>query len=206
LETVVAAEVYPTPVRATAHGFSAACGKLGALVAAIIGNYVSDLNTRFLVVPWFGLLGALATFFFLPDTTGLDLKEQERRWAYIRAGKESEYHGVAIHPKHLSFWERIRGVGKHYDAEADYKQRVEEMRADWEAAMEARAAEKEADHLDVFDEDNWSSEVSTFFERTRSKQGGATKSPFKEGVGGVAGANGSPEELKEKDELENGDH
>jgi MFS family permease len=31
---LVAAEVYPTPIRATAHGFSAACGKLGALVAA----------------------------------------------------------------------------------------------------------------------------------------------------------------------------
>ena len=31
---LVAAEVYPTPVRATAHGFSAACGKAGALLAA----------------------------------------------------------------------------------------------------------------------------------------------------------------------------
>ena len=206
LQTVVAAEVYPTPVRATAHGFSAACGKLGALTAAIIGNYVSSLPARFLVVPWFGLLGALVTFLFLPDTTGLDLKEQERRWAYIRSGRESEYHGVAIHPKHLSFWERIRGVGKHYNAEEDYKQRVEEMRADWEAAMEARAAEKEADHLDAFDDDNYSSEVSTFFERTRSKQAGAAKSPFKEGVGGTGGVNGAPEELKEKDEFENGNH
>ena len=31
---LVAAEVFPTPIRATAHGFSAACGKLGALLAA----------------------------------------------------------------------------------------------------------------------------------------------------------------------------
>jgi hypothetical protein len=177
------------------------------LLAAILGNYLSDLNTRFLVVPWFGLLGALATWLFLPDTTGLDLKEQERRWAYIRSGREKEYHGVAIHPKHLSLWERFRGIGKPYNAEEDYKQRVEEMRADWEAAMERRVAEKEAaDHHDAFDDDNWSSEVSTFFERTRPKTAGAAKSPFKEGAGGVAGANGAPEELKEKEEFENGNH
>ena len=178
-------------------------------MATIIGNYVSDLNARFLVVPWFGLLGALATWLFLPDTTGLDLKEQERRWAYIRSGREHEYHGVAIHPKHLSLWERWRGVGKNYNAEEDYKQRVEEMRADWEQAMEARASEKEAERRasfhDVFD-DNWSSEVSTFFERTRSKQAGAAKSPFKEGAGGANSANGTSETLNEKEEFENGNH
>ncbi|TKA21638.1 hypothetical protein B0A50_08836, partial [Salinomyces thailandicus] len=166
---LVAAEVFPTPIRATAHGFSAACGKLGALLAAVLYNYI-EVPTRFLVVPWFGLAGALVTFVFLPDTTGLDLKEQERRWAYIREGRENEYHGVAIHPKHLSLWERMRGVGKNYNAEEDYTQRVEEMRADWEAAMARRTAEKEGAELEV-DDDDWSSEVSTFFERTRAKNG-----------------------------------
>jgi len=38
---LVAAEVYPTPIRATAHGFSAAVGKLGALTAAILYNYIT---------------------------------------------------------------------------------------------------------------------------------------------------------------------
>jgi hypothetical protein len=203
---LVAAEVYPTPVRASAHGFSAACGKLGALLAAILYNYI-DVETRFLVVPWFGLVGAFVTYLFLPDTTGLDLKEQERRWAFIRAGKEKEYHGVAIHPKHLSFWERIRGVGKEYNAEADYAQRVEEMRADWEASMAARVAEKEAaDHDDVFD-DGWSSEVSTFFERTRGKNANAATSPFKKEQGlSVSGGNGTSGKLMEKDEEQNGIH
>jgi hypothetical protein len=200
---LVAAEVYPTPVRASAHGFSAACGKLGALMAALLGSYTA-VTTRFLIVPWFGLAGVIFTYLFLPDTTGLDLKEQERRWAYIRAGREKEYHGVAVHPKHLSTWERLRGIGKQYDAEEDYKQRVEEMRADWEAAMERRVAEKElADEHDAFDDDSWSSEVSTFFERTKGKNGGAAKSPFKQGAGGVAGANGEPNELREKDEIQN---
>ena len=42
---LVAAEVFPTPVRATAHGFSAAWGKLGALLAA------GKIPTTFLVAP-----------------------------------------------------------------------------------------------------------------------------------------------------------
>lgn len=175
---IVAAEVYPTPVRATAHGFSAAVGKLGALFVTILFNYISD-EQRYWVGPWFGLIGALLTVVFLPDTTGLDLKEQERRWAFIRAGRESEYHGVAIHPKHLSWWERFRGVGKYYDPELDYKQRVEEMRADWEAAVAARAAEKEGHDTDLADDD-WSEEVSGFFERTKSNTAGSTTSPYKQ--------------------------
>ena len=171
---LVAAEVFPTPVRASAHGFSAACGKLGALLAAVLFNYI-DVPTRFMVVPWFGLAGALITWLFLPDTTGLDLKEQERRWAFIRDGREHEYHGIAIHPKHLSVWERMRGVGKYYDAEEDYKQRVEEMRADWEAAEARKADEKGAAEEGLDDEDDWSSEVSTFFARTK---GSGVRSPF----------------------------
>ena len=192
---LVAAEVYPTPIRASAHGFSAACGKLGALLAAILYNYI-EVEMRFLVVPWFGLLGALVTYLFLPDTTGLDLKEQERRWAYIRAGREKEYHGIAIHPKHLSVWERFRGVGKPYNAEEDYKQRVEEMRADWEATMARRTAEKEKhDDFDVHDDDDWTSEVSTFFERTRGNNDKAAKSPFSQDNN----TNAPSDEIKEKD-------
>lgn len=179
-------------------GFSAASGKLGALTAAVLYNYIGT-QTKFIVVTWFGLVGALVTFLFLPDTTGLDLKEQERRWAYIRAGREHEYHGVAIHPKHLSFWERIRGVGKYYNAEEDYKQRVEEMRADWEATMARRAAEKEAE-LDDFEhrDDDWSSEVSTFFERTKGRNANSARSPFKASISG--GPPTIEQQVNEKDE------
>lgn len=166
---LVAAEVYPTPIRATAHGFSAACGKLGALTAAILGNYITPKQS-FLVVPWFGLMGMLVTLLFLPDTTGLDLKEQERRWQFIRAGREHDYHGVAVHPKHLSLWERVRGVGRYYDPELDYQQKIDEMRADWESSQARRAHEKEGhfDDDDVHDDSVWSSDVSTYFEKTRT--------------------------------------
>ncbi|KAF3038450.1 hypothetical protein E8E12_001637 [Didymella heteroderae] len=166
---LVAAEVFPTPVRATAHGFSAAAGKAGALLASILYNYI-DTQTKFYFVPWFGLIGALLTWVFLPDTTGLDLKEQERRWACIRAGREHDYHGIAIHWKHLSWWERMRGQHKGYDAKLDYEQKIKEMRAEWVERQQHNFSEKkgweEAEHDDHFD-----TEVHNYFKRTTDGNG-----------------------------------
>lgn len=163
---LVAAEVFPTPIRATAHGFAAAIGKLGALTAAVMYNYISTTQ-KFMIVPWFGLAGMILTLLFLPDTTGLDLKEQERRWHYLRTGREHEYHGPAVHPKHLSVWERVRGVGKHYDAELDYKQKVEELREEWAARQATQTDEKHGPYNDEDDnEDLMESNVRKYFERT----------------------------------------
>ncbi|KAI1993940.1 hypothetical protein LOZ53_001996 [Ophidiomyces ophidiicola] len=163
---LVAAEVFPTPIRATAHGFSAAIGKLGALVAAVMYNYISTTQ-KFHVVPWFGLAGMILTFIFLPDTTGLDLKEQERRWFYIRNGREDEYHGSAVHPSHLSLWERFRGVGKHYDAELDYKQKVQELREEWLASLARHVDEKPRPYTDAdLSEGLGYASVLQYFERT----------------------------------------
>ncbi|KAK4695500.1 hypothetical protein P7C71_g2260, partial [Lecanoromycetidae sp. Uapishka_2] len=187
---LVAAEVYPTPIRATAHGFSAACGKLGALTAAVLYNYIST-QMKFYVVPWFGLAGMLLTVLFLPDTTGLDLKEQERRWQYIRSGRESDYHGVAVHPKHLSLWERIRGVGKYYNADLDYQQKIEEIRADWESSQARKAQEKAGNYDDDDEQDDsvFSSEVSNYFEKT---SGSPQILPNEKGHNGVQGAGDYP--------------
>jgi len=161
---LVAAECYPTPIRATAHGFSAAVGKMGALLASVLYAYI-DNQTKFYVVPWFGLVGMLLTFFFLPDTTGLDLKEQERRWKYIREGREQDYHGVAIHPKHLSLYERLRGVGKYYDPELDFQSKMVDMREDWDTKQtEKLDKERLGGHID--DDDEYSDDVKNYFLRT----------------------------------------
>ncbi|OJJ46702.1 hypothetical protein ASPZODRAFT_25770 [Penicilliopsis zonata CBS 506.65] len=164
---LVAAEVFPTPIRATAHGLSAASGKLGALLAAVLYNYIST-QTKFYFVPWFGLAGVVLTFVFLPDTTGLDLKEQERRWMYLRQGREQDYHGPAVHPKHLSLWERMRGKGKYYDAELDYKQKVEEYRTEWEEAMARKISEKDQSEEFATETDDSLLEghVHSYFHRT----------------------------------------
>jgi hypothetical protein len=162
---IVAAEVFPTPIRASAHGFGAACGKLGALLASILYNYIT-VQQRFYVVPWFGLAGMITTFLFLPDVTGLDLKEQDRRWQFIREGREHEYHGIAIHPQHLSFYERMRGVGKNYDAELDYKQKVEEMRADWIQKQQLKYESEDAESIEQLDDTVYTDEVHSYFQRT----------------------------------------
>jgi len=156
---LVAAEVYPTPVRASAHGFSAACGKLGALFASVLYNYIT-IQQKFYVVPWFGLVGMFVTAVWLPDTTGLDLKEQERRWQYIREGRGGEYHGVAVHPHHLSLWERWRGVGKAYNPELDAQAKINDMRADWEQKQQEKAT-NESGLAD--EEDDYSGEIHTYF-------------------------------------------
>lgn len=178
---LVAAEVFPTPIRATAHGFSAACGKLGALFPAVWYNYATTTQ-KFHVVPWFGLAGMLITLFFLPDTTGLDLKEQERRWQYIREGRENDYHGIAIHPQHLSLYERLRGLGKNYDPALDYQAKLQEVRNEWEELQAAKAANPaEAELLDTT-EGHFTPEVEHYF-RTTSR--GAGEKP----VGGDSDSN-----------------
>ncbi|KAK4688773.1 L-lactate dehydrogenase (cytochrome), partial [Tremellales sp. Uapishka_1] len=125
---LVAAEVYPVSVRATAHGLSAASGKLGALVPSVLYSYIST-RTQFWVVCWFGFAGWIVTQIFVPDTTGLDLREQDRYWTFVRAGKAGDYHGIAVHPRHISLWEKFI-LKRHlaYDPELDRIARINEMR------------------------------------------------------------------------------
>ncbi|WVW79797.1 hypothetical protein I302_101767 [Kwoniella bestiolae CBS 10118] len=140
---LLAAEVFPVSVRATAHGLSAASGKVGALLPAVIYNYV-DTRTRFWIVWPFGIAGVIVTMLFIPDTTGLDLREQDRYWAFVREGRANEYHGIAVHPRHLSWWEKFV-LKRHlqYDAEKDRHQRVKELKMLWEQRKNAAAEERE---------------------------------------------------------------
>jgi hypothetical protein len=184
---LVAAEVFPTPIRATAHGISAAWGKVGALIAAILGAYIS-IQDRFYYVPWLGLAGVIVTYLWLPDTTGLDLKEQERRWEYIRQGRESEYHGAAVHPQHLSVWERWRGIGKYYDPVLDYQQKIEEFRSQWESGMAAKGAEEVS--IDT-DDSLFEGHVHKYFERTSPLFRGAEKTANAQNFALPPAANGA---------------
>lgn len=136
---LVAAEVYPSSIRSTAHGFSAATGKLGALVPTIVYNYVKAGRTKFWIVPWFGLVAFIMTFLWLPDTTGLDLREQERYWRYVVAGNEDQYHGIAVHPRHLSWWEvHVLKRNRHYNPELDRQAKIEDLRVLYESYMIAQ--------------------------------------------------------------------
>lgn len=155
----MAAEVFPASVRSTAHGVSAAFGKLGALTATIAYNYI-DTETKIWVVCWFGLAGAALTVFFVPDTTGLDLREQERYWSFVRDGRASQYHGIAINRQHLSSYEiYVLGRHKNYDPELDSQMRIEELRNEYQASLYSNEKD-DNEYLDDLDP-----RVVSYFER-----------------------------------------
>jgi MFS transporter, PHS family, inorganic phosphate transporter len=107
---VIPGEVFPTRYRSTGHGFSAACGKLGAIVAqyiffmkadAIQTMYVSvklchcinDLSSTFLSLQIFGfvMLSGVASTLLLPETRGRSLEElsNENQKGFIRGARKS---------------------------------------------------------------------------------------------------------------------
>ncbi|KAG2451250.1 hypothetical protein HYH02_003857 [Chlamydomonas schloesseri] len=109
------AELAPTELRSMCHGFSAAVGKAGALVAGVVFGLV-DGRTKFWISAFCGLAGVILTLITIPDVTGLDLREGDKRWLAILDGHHHLYHGDAIKPRHLSLIERLLGYGKNYQA------------------------------------------------------------------------------------------
>ena len=162
---LLAAEVYPSPVRATAHGFSAACGKLGALVPAVIYNYIGN-HEKFWIVTWFGLLGFVLTILFVADTTGLDLREQERYWLCVREGREQDYHGIAIHPRHLNLYETLV-LKRHrfYNPQLDRQSKIKELRVKYEEIL---SGEWNNDEFKDFDH-QISENAKRFFDNDRQR-------------------------------------
>ncbi len=72
-------------------------------------------------------------------------------------------------------WERLRGVSKPYDAELDYKQRIEEMRGEWEERMQEKIEEKNLEDALHDDDEDFHDDVSSYFKRS-------TKSPNLRGM------------------------
>jgi len=165
---LLAGEVYPAQIRATAHGMSAAVGKLGALTSTVLYNYIPT-QTKFWVVCWFGLIGFFLTMIFIPDTTGIDLREQERYWNFVREGRQEDYHGVAVHPRHLSLYENVvLKRSRAYDAQKDRDMKVEELRQLYNKVEGAKAKEYEGEGRDSGE--SVSDKVSTYFEWEREKK------------------------------------
>ena len=162
---LVAAAVYPAPVRATAHGLSASVGKCGALTATVLYNYIGS-RTKFWVVCWFGFIGFCLTVMFILDTIGLDLREQERYWEFVREGRQDEYHGIAIHPRHSSLFEKVflRRV-RNYDPELDRKAEIQELRSLYDRVSSEKGTESGEETGESIDE-----KVSTYFDWEKTKE------------------------------------
>jgi len=74
---IIPAEAFPTRVRGFAHGVSAATGKVGAILSALLFNYLSGPELLGLAnVLWIFfvccILGAAITWFLIPETKGRD--------------------------------------------------------------------------------------------------------------------------------------
>ena len=116
------------------------------------------------MVCWFGLIGFILTIIFIPDTTGLDLREQERYWQFVREGREHDYHGVAIHPRHLSLYEKVV-LKRHtyYDPNVDREMKINELMDLYDKVEGSKAKELEGQGSG----ESVSDEVSQYFEWER---------------------------------------
>lgn len=80
---LVSSESYPTALRASAYGLSAAFGKTGAAVGTQIFQPIQNgIGKRytFIISAGIGVLGILIAWFLLVDTTKLNLEEEDRKW------------------------------------------------------------------------------------------------------------------------------
>ena len=87
---IIPGEIYPSRVRGLAHGFSAACGKLGAILSGVLFNYLSSpdhIGVANVLWIFFAaeLLGAVMTWFFVPETKGIDADEIDYKECQAKA-------------------------------------------------------------------------------------------------------------------------
>ncbi|KDR85098.1 hypothetical protein GALMADRAFT_233721 [Galerina marginata CBS 339.88] len=80
---LVSAESYPTPVRGTCYGISAAIGKAGAAIGTQAFTPIQvhlGKKWTFIIAAICGTTGILVTYFFVPDMTGVDLADEDRKF------------------------------------------------------------------------------------------------------------------------------
>ena len=74
---------YPTSIRGTCYGLSAAIGKTGAAIGTQAFTPIeNNLGKRwtFIIAAICGVVGVLVTYFFVPDMTGVDLADEDAKW------------------------------------------------------------------------------------------------------------------------------
>ncbi|XP_058070484.1 probable inorganic phosphate transporter 1-10 [Magnolia sinica] len=86
---IVPAELFPARFRSTCHGISGAFGKLGAIIGAVGFLWASQstderlrdpgigMHSSLMILGGVGVLGAVVTYFFTPETTGRSLEDNE---------------------------------------------------------------------------------------------------------------------------------
>ena len=102
---LIPSEIFPTEIRTMCHGISASSGKVGALISAILFNYLDEVSL-FMVSGICSFVACALTVLTIPETVNLDLTELDRHWRLLREGRpEQEYVGPATHSDFLSIYE-----------------------------------------------------------------------------------------------------
>lgn len=117
---ILPSEVFPTELRTMCHGIAAACGKLGALTATIVFHHVSNDLDLFLLSGYASLIAAIITYWFIPETAGHNLADNDRHWNCVVASFNSstllnsqgspETHYYPLDSAYLSVYERSRQI------------------------------------------------------------------------------------------------
>ncbi|KZT68350.1 MFS general substrate transporter [Daedalea quercina L-15889] len=114
---LVSAESYPTAIRGTCYGLSAAIGKTGAAIGTQAFTPIeNNLGKRwtFIIAAICGVVGVLVTYFFVPDLTGVDLADKDAEW--LRYLAENGWEGeVGDEGDEATLTEKIH-VGKEDDS------------------------------------------------------------------------------------------
>jgi len=91
---LVSVESYPTSVRGTCYGLSAAIGKTGAALGTQAFTPIqTNLGQRwtFIIAAICGVTGVLVTWLFVPDMTGVDLADEDA--AFLEYLEANEWQG-----------------------------------------------------------------------------------------------------------------
>ena len=90
---ILPAELFPTKLRATAHGFSAAFAKIGAVIGILIMpismNYLGIFTTM-IIISSIAFIGFITTYLFRIETMGKSLEEL----SHFEAGQTMSFHQV----------------------------------------------------------------------------------------------------------------
>ncbi|KAE8208304.1 hypothetical protein CF327_g7131, partial [Tilletia walkeri] len=105
---LVSVESYPTALRGTFYGLSAAVAQTGAVIGTHVFRYVQDHYGKkwpFIIAAIVGLVGIVIAYFFVLDTTKFDLEAEDEAWRqYLLAnGWNHEMgDGSSMGPSHLA--------------------------------------------------------------------------------------------------------
>jgi PHS family inorganic phosphate transporter-like MFS transporter len=113
---LIPVEVFPTRVRATAHGIAAASGKLGACVTAFAFGSLTDAIGLRSVLGLLSVIMALVSVFTLliPETKGRSLDEIERSVMY-----DKNYNGAESVPSSATVSPELEGKTNVLTKDAD---------------------------------------------------------------------------------------